>query len=215
MPTTKGVELLIIAELSFSESVQLEFLKALFTAVLVAVVAATAVWFVQRKAADRRERSTVARDLLRQTSECAGKMYYATQQYWKQEHHSKEWGKVDDKALEKAYLEFGVTGEQIEWELGARYGPASDQRETWHQVRDLLAIRYFTLKGKNDETIWEVNAKGYAEEGAKPRDHSGLTEEELETDSKQERKKSMLVLNTFKSAMDDLALALDKGSVRL
>jgi hypothetical protein len=192
----------VIAELSFSESVWLEFLKSLFTAVLVAGGAALAVWAVQRSAADRRERFAVVTDLLRQTSECAGEMYYATQMYRRQERHPTEWGDADDETLDKVYLGFGVTGEQIEWELRARYGPASLQQEMWHQVRDLLTIRYFMLKGRNTPGLRTVNAKDFEN-----RNHSGLSDTELENPA--------MVLKTFRSTMDSLALALDESTVRL
>ena len=194
--------MLVLAELSFSESVWLEFFRSLFTAVLIAGGAALAVWAVQRSAADRRERFAVVTDLLRQTSDCAGEMYYATQMYWRQEHHPTEWGDADDETLDEAYLGFGVTGEQIEWELRARYGPASLQQEMWHQVRDLLTIRYFMLKGRNTPGLRRVNAKDFEN-----RKHTGLSETELE--------KPAVVLKTFRSTMDTLALALDKSTVRL
>jgi hypothetical protein len=198
----KGVGMLTMAELSFGESVWLEFFRSLFTAVLVAGGAALAVWAVQRSAASRRERFAVVTDLLRQTSECAGEMYYATQVYWRQERHPTEWGNADDSNLDTAYLGFGVTGEQIEWELRARYGPASPQQEMWHQVRDLLTIRYFTLKGRNTVGLRRVNARDFEN-----RTHTGLSETELEN--------SALVLKTFRSTMDSLALSLEERTVRL
>ncbi len=187
-----------MAELSFWPSVLLELFKATFTAALVAGAAASAVWKLQdhveslrkeREQALQREQNehSIKTFYVRGAADLAGSFYFRTQSYARKKDDPETWGEANDAEFDKEYLVWATKCEGLEQELGARFGPGSEPRQTWHQIRDLLTVRYFNLRGKNTPELRHRNAQ----QGSTR--HSGLSEAELED--------PVSVLDTFHSAL--------------
>jgi hypothetical protein len=234
----------MVLSLTFSESVQLELYKAIFTAVFVAGAAALVVRYYQDKSAARqseveaqradllkqrddararadkerddararadRERElmmaasranrTTQYDFVTRTSELAGSFYFATQQYSRRKRDQQTWGQLNGPELDQLYTQWAANSEVLETELRIRYGREQGPAETWHQVRDLLTVRYFDLRDRNTEALRAVNALG--KDGKK---HSGLPVDDLNDMN--------LVLRTYSTAMSELAMHLQQDEI--
>lgn len=92
--------------------------------------------------------------------------------------------------LDRSYHLFSVESASLETQLGVRYGiawhlPPHDEESQsevfvkWHQIRDLLTLYYFNLKGNFPGDSFERNSKGH-----KGRYHSGLKLEEWVSNAK-------------------------------
>jgi hypothetical protein len=223
----------IVAQLTFSETLQIELIKVFATAVLVAGAAALIVARYQSKSAathaaleaDReqafKDRDTARMEAIKerereielerakrqtksqfvsQTSDLAGAFYFATQQYRRRKDSPDVWGEPDQDAIDSAYGEWARRSEILENELRVRYGWDSPPVLLWHQVRDLLTVRYFHLRDHASPRLREINSKDY--EGSL---HSGLTAAELDNPN--------TILDTYHSAMRQLAVSLTDSDV--
>jgi hypothetical protein len=234
----------MIAELSFQQTVVIELLKALFTALFVAGAAALVVTKyrgkveslqsdleTRRAAASReleaerartlserelqradtakeRERTLdleraqreVRSEFVRRGSALAGTFYVKTQEHWRRKENPTIWGDPDGAALDASYGEWSADCEVMENELEFRYGHESEPVILWHQARDLLTVRYFSLRDSASKGLREHNAKGHQD-----RLHSGLTADELQN--------IQLVLRTYHSTMSKLASELATAEV--
>jgi hypothetical protein len=208
----------VLAELSFGQTIVVELLKAVFTAVFVAGVAAFLVSRYQNRAeANRAELETHREDAAKERerrlqideakrgaktrfvnrcSELGGSFYFSTQRYWRQKGTPEIWGPPEGGELDLAYVAWATSSEALEIELRSRYGWDADPPRLWHQVRDLLTVRYFDLRDRNKLSLREKNEKRDDEF------HSGLTAEQLEHEN------MGLVLSTYRDAMRSLAKAL-------
>lgn len=213
--------------LTFSESVQLEIWRALFTLVAVGIGAgAVGSWLQYRrdtKLSDRERdheaevrRAELDRELregraalLARASELSGRFYLRMQDHRRRQRDPQTYGAVDDSGLDAAYLTWAEGSEVLEFELGFRFGRGSEPQELWHQVRDLLTVRYFWLRGRATEGLLRANA---SREG---RVHSGLTVEELRTATADDAATvtrsapAQRILEEYRSALDRLVEALD------
>ena len=70
----------------------------------------------------------------------------------------------------------------------------------WHQVRDLLTVRYFTLRDGDSPGIRKINSRGH--DGLF---HSGLTAEELKNQAR--------LLRTFRETVDALCVSIGEGEI--
>ena len=132
-------------------------------------------------------------------------MYFATQRYQRSKRHPDRWGAPDPNVLNSAYDVFSEASESLEYELAFVYGWDSRSRVRWHQVRDLLTVRYFGLlhdDGIPEASLRRVNAKGYKKEF-----HSGLSDEDLAHSDR--------LLGTYRRATRDLAAELASDSLTI
>ncbi|MEU4288085.1 hypothetical protein AB0E63_07670 [Kribbella sp. NPDC026596] len=160
---------------------------------------------IRQRAEDRADADTSrelrARDdalrheLVTMMTESAATLYLVTQHYWR--------AKVDqerlpgEQATEKAirylrarldaqYLKSRASGEALEFQL-LGYFVSARPRDQWHQVQDLLTVRYFQLIDRDTDKLYEDNVGP---------DHSGL-------DIKQLRNAKTL-LNKYKEVMREV-----------
>jgi hypothetical protein len=207
--------------MSFEQSIVLELCKAVFTAIFVAGGAGVIVWRFQANATQRaqnleRERSEMAQqrqlaaelerdkralktNCVNEVTASAGSFYFQTQRFWRQTGHPDIWGEPQPHQFDQAYVSWAPRAEAIESELGARYGWNSRAEALWHQVRDLLTIRYFDLRGRNSEGLRQNNCR------TDEKLHSGLTADEL-----LDRK---TVLRTYHLAMQGLTQELISADI--
>jgi hypothetical protein len=201
----------VVAGLSLGDTVWVELLKAIFTGVFVAGAAALVVRYYQSRSDTSqrdRERSFQAdedaralkNDFVNRTATLAGSFYFATQRFKRQQRDASTWGKPDDADLDSQYIRWATACAGLETELAARYGSGSNAELDWHQVRDLLTVRYFDLRGKNSEGLKKLNAQ------TDERRHSGLTTAQLSDMD--------IVLDTFHEARRVLADELLSADLR-
>jgi hypothetical protein len=212
----------MILGLTLGETILVELLKALFTALLVAGAAALIVRRYQDRAAaqqselehdrdlaakdrdrervDERARLEARAQFVSRTSELAGAFYFRTQQHWRSKQAPEVWGPPDVDELDAAYGDWASKSEVLENELRVRYGWEARPPQLWHQVRDLLTVRYFALRDQSTPGLRRVNARGYRDKL-----HSGLSAEEL-TDIE-------LVLDTYQQAIRALAVELTNAEI--
>ena len=115
------------------------------------------------------------RDLIGRASTIHGTFYVATQHYWRATGKKSAVAPAETTSeFEHSYQAFSIDGSVFEQELVAWFGHDSTPRIAFHQIRDLLTVRYFDLKGDDTTALRVVNALGH--EGAH---HSGLTADQL------------------------------------
>ncbi len=134
-------------------------------------------------------------ELVTDMTKAAGSLYLVSQHYWRAKKDAEE--NPSDKALSDAlhkrrqaldakYLESRTSGEVLENRLEG-YFISQEPREHWHQVMDLLTVRYFHLVGRATDKLYEAN------ERKEDASHSGLSAAQL-SDPK-------LVLKTYHEAL--------------
>jgi hypothetical protein len=134
-------------------------------------------------------------ELVNTLTESAGTLYLFTQHFWR----AKEDLKRDPsnqalqqaladlrKKLDEQYLKSRASGEAIENRL-LGYFMTSTSRDKWHQVQDLLTVRYFQLIDRDTDKLYENNA------GAA---HSGLEIQDLRNPPK--------LLESYRTSMKDV-----------
>jgi hypothetical protein len=207
----RRLHVVMVAQLNYSETLQIEIIKIFATALFVAGAAAIVVaWYQSRSAAaaSKREREIdldhAKRDIkshfVGATSDLAGTFYITTQQHWRKKSDPNGWGKPDGGELDSAYGQWASKSEVIENELRVRYGWDNPPAVLWHQVRDLLRVRYFQLCDRASDELRRRNAKDFEDET-----HSGLTTEELASPK--------IVLSTYHDVMKALSWSLIHSDV--
>ena len=195
----------VVAALSFWQTVLSDFLQVLFTAILVGVAAAIVVAVFQQRAATRRDalerdlqiqraQFAVKTDFVKRTSDLAGSFFFKTMAYSRYKQEPGQWTH-DPFELDKSYVLWAADSESIETELRIRYGWDEKPADLWHQIRDLLTVRYYNLRDHDSPKLREINATDY--DG---KFHSGLTSEQL--------RDMQLVVHTFLEAQKALSTAL-------
>lgn len=198
--------------LTFWQEIVKEVVGALATAVLVTVAGTFVATTWSKRRDERSARFELRNDLLQRASGLAQRMYVKCQ------HTVRVLGAVQtDEEREKAhyfldegYLDFASNGPVLEFELGARYGftepgdvteprEANGVWEGWHQIRDLLAVYYFSIKNDFRDTL-ETNSRNY--DGAF---HSGMLLEPLRADVKQMQKE---IREVYSAALRRLVTAI-------
>lgn len=124
-----------------------------------------------------REQFEVRTKLLERALLCAQTMYVMSQHTLRGDKLLENIGArvpESDKALDDAYRSFSAESAAIDGELSARYGkaPRSPDEEAapgmpaegmptllWHQIRDLLTVYYFALKGTFYGNVLHSNSK--------------------------------------------------------
>jgi hypothetical protein len=148
------------------------------------------------RAEDLRSRDDALRqDLVGRMTEAAASLYLMTQHYWRAKADLRKAPQDQGLAsalstlrprLDTQYLGSRKAGEALESRLGG-YFISAEPRMKWHQVMDLLTVRYFQLIDKDTEKLYEDN------EGS---DHSGLTKSQMKNDRK-------LLLVTYRKALKE------------
>jgi hypothetical protein len=172
------------ADRTFSQELLLgvydNFFTPLFTALFVAGAATLAVWLVQGSAQARRDARQLAQRCNRRAVQIAGAFYGETQRYWRKFDKPVDWGALSDddkKGFDVAYAKFSLDADVFEQELASWYGWDSNVRLTWHQIWDLLTVRYFDVRNRPKRAtdgLVDANSKGHEDKY-----HSGLTAAEL------------------------------------
>lgn len=138
-----------------------------------------------------REKRALRTAFVARVTDSAGTFYFNTQHFFRQVEDPEVWGEPIPRDFDEVYLNWASGAELLERELGARFGWNSQAEILWHQVRDLLTVRYFDLRGRNTPGLRRKNCR------TSDKFHSGLTETELG-----DRK---IVLGAFHEAMRNLA----------
>jgi hypothetical protein len=134
-------------------------------------------------------------DLVGTMTEAAASLYLMTQHYWRAKVDLRNAPQDPDLTaalselrprLDAQYLESRKAGEALESRLGG-YFVSPEPRMKWHQVMDLLTVRYFQLIDRHTQKLYEDNAGP---------NHSGLTIGQLENDRK-------LLLVTYREAVKE------------
>jgi len=112
-------------------------------------------------------------ELITRASNLAGSFYFLTQRFSRQKTEPKTWGQAKGPELDAAYVDWARQSEALEQVLGVRYGWDSEAQVMWHQLRDLLTIRYFHLRGRNSDALRAANAL------TNENRHSGLSQDAL------------------------------------
>lgn len=104
-------------------------------------------------------------ELVTAMTESAGKLYLLTQHYWRAKKdasldpHDKGLADVLVKMrdrLDAQYLESRAIGQVVEARLEG-YFTSGKPRNRWHQVMDLLTVRYFQLVDRDTQKLYEDN----------------------------------------------------------
>mgnify|MGYP007039444875 CR=1 FL=1 len=144
-----------------------------------------------------KERETTSQ-LVGRSSKLAGSFYFALQEHWRQKTTPAVWGEADGPKLDETYRAWASEAEVLEAELEVRYAAGSRApADVWHQIRDLLTVRYFDLRDRASANLLQLNAKN------EDRLHSGLSVQELRDQG--------TVLRTYRKAMDELGESLAKS----
>lgn len=146
-----------------------------------------------------KDRRALRTSFVTRVTESGGSFYFQTQRFLRQVGDPDVWGQPDPDALDEAYVSWAIRAESLEGDLRARFGWDSQPEILWHQVRDLLTVRYFDLRGRNTAGLRRKNCR------TSDKLHSGLTESELE-----DRK---AVLDAFHEAMRQLTDELLKAEL--
>lgn len=163
----------VVVALTFWQELAKEVVGALATAVLVTVAGTFVATTWSKRRDERRARFELRNDLLQRASGLAQQMY-VTCQHTVRVLDVAQTDEEREKAiyfLDEGYLDFATAGPVLEFELGARYGftkpgdvtardVANGVWEGWHQIRDLLAVYYFSIKDDFRGTL-ETNARGH------------------------------------------------------
>jgi hypothetical protein len=158
------------------------------------------------RAEDRRSRDdTLRQDLVGTMTEAAGSLYLMTQHYWRAKEDVKrnpndtnlaEIQRELRKRLDAQYLESRSRGEVVENRLEG-YFVSAEPREKWHQVMDLLTVRYFQLIDRDTDQMYRNN------EG---QEHSGLSVPQM--------KNPIALLGTYRAAIKDAVRSVVDGDLR-
>lgn len=184
----------ILAELSFGQSVLLEAMKALFVGVLAAGAILIARWVLT----GAREKQQVRVDLVRRTSSVNQSFYVQLQSFRRAlglignaERMSTEEISAQSAALKASYELWSSDSATLMAELGAYFGERSEVVRHWHQMRDLLVVAYFTLVYPSAESepnspqaskeIRKANALKSATGDSEEEFHSGMSVAELKS----------------------------------
>jgi hypothetical protein len=158
----------------------------------------------------RRQDTARADDALRHElvtamTEAAGSLYLTTQHYWRAKEDAsmnpgnKDLADTRDKlraSLDAQYLKSRTAGQVLENRLEG-YFISSEQKRRWHQVMDLLTVRYFQLIGRDTDGLYGAN---------KGDEHSGLEVSELRAPK--------TLLNTYRAALSDAVRLVFDGELR-
>ena len=134
-------------------------------------------------------------DIVGTMTETAASLYLMTQHYWrakcdlrKAPHDEGFIAALTElrPRLDAQYLESRKAGEALESRLGG-YFTSPQPRMKWHQVMDLLTVRYFQLVDRDTQQLYKDN------EGP---DHSGLSIDQMRTERK-------LLLETYRKTLKE------------
>jgi hypothetical protein len=144
-------------------------------------------------------------ELVQKMTETAGSWYLMTQHYWRAKDDVKKAPCDQELAtalrelrpqLDARYLESRTAGVVLESQLDG-YFVSSEPRRRWHQVTDLLTVRYFQLIDRANENLYGDNAG---------LDHSGLKVEELRVPK--------ILLRTYHGAVKEAVRSVFEGQLR-
>jgi len=164
-----------------------------------------------KEAALRRARA----DFVARASRIAGAFYMEMQNFRRGERDPDIYGRSDEVRLNEHYLAFAKDAGVLENELGFWFGEDGRPRVLWHQILDVLTVRYFWLRGRATDPLLRANARTPGTADTQPTLHSGLTFRELRkatADTAADSPRSapaQRLLDTYHAAMVDLAGALD------
>jgi hypothetical protein len=94
---------------------------------------------ITRRAQDRREANQLRYELIRQMTEPAWSLYFATRDYWLPSEESRH--ARDDPELDKQFRASRAAGEALENRLEA-YFESPEPKRLWHSTMDLLRVQY-------------------------------------------------------------------------
>jgi hypothetical protein len=98
---------------------------------------------ITRRAQDRREENQLRHELIRQMTEPAWSLYFATRDYWltrEESQHAREDPELR-KELEEQFRASRAAGEALENRLDA-YFDSPEPKRLWHATMDLLRVQY-------------------------------------------------------------------------
>ena len=122
---------------------------------------------ITRRAQDRREGNQLRHELIRQMTEPAWGLYFATRDYWLTQEESRL-ARDDHQEVDKQYRASRAAGEVLENQLDA-YFDSLRPKQTWHATMDLLRVQYLHF----------INRAQLVHNWAGS-EHTGLSREELE-----------------------------------
>jgi hypothetical protein len=211
------MQLMTIAALTFEQEIWKTVIGAIATAAFLTLFGYFAAERWGKARDEKREAEEKARDLKR-----AEDMFIACQhasrvlkdnQGTDQEVTTRHNNAIDQ--LDRSYHLFSVESASLETQLGVRYGiawhlPPHDEESQsevfvkWHQIRDLLTLYYFNLKGNFPGDSFARNSKGH--EG---RYHSGLKLEEYVSNAKSPKTDELeamrvAIRKTYTPALEEL-----------
>lgn len=183
---------------SFERQIVLNVVGPLTTVLVGGVIVGGLANTLARRAQQRRAQRELREQLVKEVTTVLAGLYMATQQFRRNVEDLKLPRESMHNMLTERYADARVRGTVLENQLEA-YFKADEPKTLFHQIMDLLTVRYFQLMFSY--VPYRENAKGY--QGKK---HSGLTEEEL--------KDFRLIITTYLIVLPELCRAILREPLR-